>query len=70
MPFLKTLKNAVVGALHTSATEGFRSLIKRGVMGSYHKVSRKYLPLYVVEFQFRYNNCENSNIFAEVIKGC
>lgn len=63
-------KRYVVGALHTNTIEGFWSLIKRGVMGSYHKVSRKYLPLYVAEFQFRYNNRDNPNIFAEAIRGC
>jgi transposase-like protein len=60
----------VVGAVHTNTIEGFWSLIKRGVMGSYHKVSRKYLPLYVAEFQFRYNNRLNPNIFEEAIRGC
>src|SRR5207245_11345172 len=43
----------VIGAVHTQTIEGFWSLIKRGVMGSFHKVSKKYLPLYVAEFQFR-----------------
>jgi hypothetical protein len=33
-------------------------------------LNRKYLPLHGAEFQFRYNNCENENIFAEAIKGC
>jgi transposase-like protein len=60
----------VVGAVHTNTIEGFWSLIKRGVMGSFHKISRKYLPLYVAEFQFRYNNRLNANIFGEAIKGC
>ncbi|HXR94531.1 MAG TPA: IS1595 family transposase [Rhizomicrobium sp.] len=60
----------VTGALHTNTIEGFWSLIKRGVMGSYHKVSRKYLPLYVAEFQFRYNNRTNPDIFGEAIRGC
>ena len=46
----------VIGAIHTNTIEGFWSLIKRRIMGSYHKVSRKYLPLYVAEFQLRYNN--------------
>ncbi len=59
----------VVGAVHTQTIEGFLSLIKRGIMGNFHKVSRKYLPLYVAEFQFRYNNRLNVNIFGEAIKG-
>ena len=60
----------VVGAIHTNTIEGFWSILKRGVVGTYHKVSKKYLPLYVAEFQFRYNNRENANIFGEAIKGC
>jgi transposase-like protein len=60
----------VVGAVHTQTIEGFWSLIKRGMVGTFHKVSRKYLPLYVAEFQFRYNNRLNENIFAEAIRGC
>ncbi len=32
--------------------------------------SAKYLPLYVAEFQFRYNNRENDDIFGEAIRGC
>jgi IS1 family transposase/transposase-like protein len=63
-------KSYVVGAIHTNTIEGFWSLIERGIVGSYHKVSRKYLPLYVAEFQFRYNNRSNDNIFREAIRGC
>jgi ISXO2-like transposase domain len=44
--------------------------LKRGIVGTFHKVSRKDLPLYVAEVQFRYNNRENANIFVEAIKGC
>jgi len=60
----------VVGAVHTQTIEGFWSIFKRGVVGSFHKVSRKYLPLYVAEFQFRYNNRFNDDIFRTAIKGC
>jgi IS1 family transposase/transposase-like protein len=60
----------VIGAIHTNTIEGFWSLIKRGVVGTFHKVSRKYLPLYVAEFQFRYNNRENADIFGTAISGC
>jgi transposase-like protein len=60
----------VIGAMHTQTIECFWSLIKRGVMGTFHKVSRKYLPLYVAEFQFRYNNRENRDIFGEAMRRC
>jgi transposase-like protein len=59
----------VVGAVHTNTIEGFWSIFKRGVVGTFHKVSRKYLPLYVAEFQFRYNNRENENIFGAAVRG-
>lgn len=35
---------------HTQSIESFWSLIKRGIMGQYHHVSKKYLPLYLAEF--------------------
>jgi len=60
----------VVGAVHTNTIEGFWSIFKRGVVGTFHKVSAKYLPLYVAEFQFRYNNRGNADIFGAVISGC
>ena len=50
--------------------EGFWSLLKRGIMGSYHKVSKDYLPLYVNEFSWRYNNRKNPNAFADLITTC
>ncbi len=60
----------VVGAVHTNTIEGFWSLFKRGVVGTFHKMSAKYMPLYVAEFQFRYNNRENADIFGAAIRGC
>jgi transposase-like protein len=60
----------VVGAVHTNTIEGFWSIFKRGVVGTYHKVSAKYLPLYVAEFEFRYNNRSNPDIFGAALKAC
>lgn len=57
----------VVGAVHTNTIEGYWSIFKRGVVGTFHKVSRKYLPLYIAEFQFRYNNRKNTDIFGDAI---
>jgi transposase-like protein len=63
-------KQYVVGAVHTQTIEGFWSIFKRGIVGSFHKVSRKYMPLYVAEFQFRYNNRMNADIFEAAIARC
>jgi transposase-like protein len=60
----------VVGAVHTNTIEGFWSLLKRGIMGSYHKVSKDYLPLYVNEFSWRFNQRHNPNAFADLITTC
>jgi transposase-like protein len=57
----------VVGAIHTQTIEGFWSLLKRGIVGTYHKVSRNYLPLYLNEFTFRYNHRENPDIFRALL---
>jgi hypothetical protein len=40
----------------TNTVEGFFSLVKRGVYGTYHHVGRSYLQQYLNEFDFRYNN--------------
>lgn len=60
----------VVGAIHTNTIEGFWSQFKRGVVGTYHKVSKRYLALYVAEFEFRYNNRFNANIFEAALAAC
>jgi IS1 family transposase/transposase-like protein len=60
----------VIGAIHTNTIEGFWSIFKRGVVGSFHKMSAQYMPLYVAEFQFRYNNRQNPDIFGAAIAGC
>jgi hypothetical protein len=63
-------RKGVYGAVHTNTIEGFWSIFKRGVVGTFHKMSAKYLPLYVAEFQFRYNNRQNPDIFGAAISGC
>ena len=60
----------VAGAVHTQTIDGFWSLLKRGIMGTFHKVSAKYLPLYVAEFEWRYNNRNNADIFSAAVARC
>ena len=45
----------VSGDVHTNTIEGFWSLVKRGIDGVYHSVSRKYLQGYLNEYAWRYN---------------
>jgi transposase-like protein len=40
----------------TNSIEGFFSLLKRGIYGTYHHVGKPYLQQYLNEFDFRYNN--------------
>jgi hypothetical protein len=61
-------KQYVVGAVHTNTIEGFWSIFKRGIVGSFHKVSAKYMPLYVAECQFRYNHRQSADIFSSAIE--
>src|SRR5437868_417447 len=46
----------VRGLAHTNTVEGYFSLLKRGINGTYHHVSEKHLHRYLAEFDFRYNS--------------
>ena len=45
----------VHGNVHTQTIEGFWGLLKNGLRGTYHAVSRKWLQGYLNEFAWRYN---------------
>ena len=45
----------VRGRATTNTVEGFFSLLKRGLYGTFHSVSKRHLHRYVDEFTFRYN---------------
>ena len=44
------------GIINTNTIEGFWSLIKNGIRGSFRAVSKKYLPFYLAEYAYKYNN--------------
>jgi len=46
----------VRGEAHTQTVEGFFSLLKRGINGTYHHVGEDHLHRYVDEFSFRWNH--------------
>jgi transposase-like protein len=60
----------VRGEVHNANIDSFWSLLKRGVMGSFHHVSKKYLPLYVNEFEFRHNHRHDADVFDHVLSSC
>jgi transposase-like protein len=43
------------GTIHTNTVEGYFSVLKRGLVGTFHHVGEKHLQRYVKEFDFRYN---------------
>ena len=51
----------VRGTVHTNTVESFFALLKRGVIGSFHHVSRKHLPRYCDEFAFRWSHRNTSD---------
>lgn len=51
----------VRGTDHTNTVEGFFGLLKRGINGTFHHVSRGHLTRYCDEFAFRYENRKASD---------
>lgn len=41
--------------MHVNAAEGYFALLKRGIVGTFHHVSKRHLQQYLNEFDFRYN---------------
>jgi transposase-like protein len=48
-------RSYAIGDLHTNTIENAFSLLKRGVYGTFHKVSIKHLGRYCNEFSYRFN---------------
>lgn len=58
----------VRGDVHTNTIEGAFGLFKRGLVGSFHQISRKHLDRYLDEFEFRYNNRKNPYLFRDTLQ--
>jgi transposase-like protein len=57
----------VRGDIHTNYVENIWSLLKRSLVGSYHKVSKKHLDAYLDELEWRFNNRENPYLFRDTL---
>ncbi len=65
-------KEYVRGKAHTQNIENFWSLLKRGILGIYHHVSKQHLHRYCKEFEYRYNTrtVEDTHRFAATLSRC
>lgn len=64
-------KEYVRGAMHTNTIEGFWNIVKGSIRGNYRKISKKYLPFYLVQSQYNFNNREKiqkGNLFENFLK--
>ena len=62
-------KEYVRGSITTNGIEGFFSIVKRGLKGIYHSVSRKHLHRYLAEFEFRFNSrgmCDGERLVTAI----
>ncbi len=57
----------VSGDIHTQTIEGFWSLVKRGISGSHHAVSKKWLQGYLNEYVWRYNHRDDPRSMFELL---
>jgi transposase-like protein len=60
-------KEYVRGDVHANGIDGFWSLFKRSVVGSYHQISTKHLDSYLDEFEWRLNERDNPNLFRDTL---
>jgi transposase-like protein len=57
----------VRGDIHTNTVESAFSLLKRGIMGTWHRVSAKHLAAYLDEMTWRFNNRKNPFLFRDTM---
>jgi transposase-like protein len=58
----------VDGDIHTNTVESAFSLLKRGIIGSWHKISAKHLQAYLDEMTFRFDRRKNSDLFIDTLR--
>jgi transposase-like protein len=67
----KTIKHKakiyVDGDIHTNTVESAFSLLKRGIVGTWHRISAKHLAAYLDEMEFRFNNRSNPYLFRDTL---
>jgi transposase-like protein len=60
-------KEYVRGPVHTNTIDGFWAWLKRGIGGTHVWVSKKHLPNYLGEFEFRFNLRKSPHLMFDVL---
>jgi transposase-like protein len=58
----------VDGDIHTNTVESAFSLLKRGVIATWHRISAKHLAAYLEEMTFRFNRRGRSDLFVDTLR--
>jgi len=58
----------VDGDVHTNTAESAFSLLKRGIIGTWHRISAKHLASYLDEMSFRFNRRKDANLFMDTLR--
>jgi transposase-like protein len=68
----KTIKHKakvyVDGDVHTNTVENSFSLLKRGIIGTWHRISPKHLAAYLDEMTFRFNRRNRHDLFLDTLR--
>ena len=68
----KTIKHKdkvyVQGDIHTNTVESAFSLLKRGIIGTWHKISAKHLAAYLEEMSFRFNRRKRPDLWIDTLR--
>ncbi|MGC1106359.1 MAG: IS1595 family transposase [Candidatus Acidiferrales bacterium] len=54
--------------IHTNTVESAFSLLKRGIVGTWHKISAKHLQSYLDEMEFRFNRRKSETLFQDTLR--
>jgi len=59
--------NGIESAWSFGKTHAHKTVFKRSIVGSYHKVSTKHLDAYLDEFEWKFNGRENPYLFRDTL---
>jgi hypothetical protein len=64
-------KDKKKGGANVNQIEGYWGYVKSGLRGSFKSISRRYLPFYLVEFEYKYNHRNQAEgVMQDFLKSC